>query len=80
MWNLTPDHCCATCIHPTTERINGQTEYNCPIQLDALDPNLALAVYVEPLARCSCYECDELRFYQVHGWHIQATEIIHKNS
>lgn len=71
MWELGPEHCCATCEHAEEERRYGNIEYSCQIQLDALDPNLALAVYVDPAARCNCYECDENKFFSMHGWHFE---------
>jgi hypothetical protein len=69
MWELEPEHCCATCEQAEEERRYGNIEYSCALQLDALEPDLALAAYVDPDARCNCYECDENKFFARHGWH-----------
>jgi hypothetical protein len=67
MWNLTREHCCATCEYSEETRSGGNCDYTCQLLLDAIESGVALAVYVDCASRCSCYECNENKFFSIHG-------------
>ncbi|MDR1242309.1 MAG: hypothetical protein LBM00_05970 [Deltaproteobacteria bacterium] len=68
MWNLTSEHCCATCEYSEETRSDRTCDYTCQLLLDAIESGVALAVYVDCASRCSCYECDENKFFAIHGY------------
>jgi hypothetical protein len=68
MWNLTREHCCATCEYSEETRSGASRDYTCQLLLDAIESGVALAVYVDCASRCSCYECSENKFFSIHGY------------
>ena len=67
MWNLTREHCSATCEYSEETRNGKNCDYTCQLLLEAIASGVALAVYVDCASRCSCYECNENKFFSTHG-------------
>lgn len=87
MWELSKNHCCATCRYSrkleslveTSVRQRGMAlideddlfplEDNalCDYCLESLGEDCVQAVLVRQDGRCEAYDCDEERYYALHG-------------
>lgn len=68
MWEISEDHCCATCLYSLEEALVETTSsLICPLIADSLDLSCVDTVLVHQSGRCAHYECDESRFERVHG-------------